>query len=35
MKSLIELWRHCAYGRLQPGRAEVERLAQGFPGFLA
>ena len=35
MKSLIELWRHCAYGRRQPGRAEVERLAEGFRGFLA
>jgi hypothetical protein len=29
------LWRHCAYGRRQPGRAEVERLAQGFRGFVA
>jgi len=32
---LIDLWRHCAYGRRQPGRAEVERLAQGFRGFVA
>ena len=35
LQDLIELWRHCAYGRRQPGRAEVERLAQGFRGFVA
>ena len=35
MKDLIDLWRHCAYGRLKPGRAEVERLAQGFRTFAA
>ena len=35
MKELIGLWRRCAYGRHQPGRAEVERLAQDFRGFLA
>jgi hypothetical protein len=35
MKDLISLWRHCAYGRRQPGRAEVVRLAEGFRGFVA
>ena len=35
MKELIDLWRHCAYGRHQPGRVEVEQLAQGFRGFVA
>jgi hypothetical protein len=32
---LIDLWRHCAYGRRQPGRAEVDALAQGYRGFVA
>src|SRR5688572_10403819 len=31
---LIDLWRHCAYGRRQPGRAEVDALAQGYRGFV-
>jgi len=35
MKDLVDLWRHCAYGRLKPGRAQVDALAQGYRGFVA
>jgi hypothetical protein len=35
MKDLVDLWRHCAYGRLKPARAQVDALAQGYRGFAA
>lgn len=35
LKSLIDLWRQCAYARRTPERSQVDALAEGYRGFAA